>query len=103
MFRWRPAETIFGEIMHIAQSPVGKVLSSEDIVPPIEDSLCTRWTLKPLSARSSAACMPPMPPPTTRTDPRLPEDERTLMGSQPPLPLQGTVFPLQKCHASLNS
>jgi hypothetical protein len=42
MFRWRPAATIFGEIMHIAQSPVGKVLSSEDIVPPIEDSRCTR-------------------------------------------------------------
>jgi Zn-dependent M28 family amino/carboxypeptidase len=35
MFRCRPAATIFGEIMHIAQSPVGKVLSSEDIVPPI--------------------------------------------------------------------
>src|SRR5210317_2440398 len=57
--------------MHIEQSPVGKVLSSMAIVPPMEESRWIMWTLKPLSARSRAACIPPMPPPAISTDPRL--------------------------------
>ena len=35
MLRCRPTSTSLGEITHIAQSFVGKVLSSCDITPPI--------------------------------------------------------------------
>ena len=85
MLRCRPTSTILGEIMHMAQSPVGKVLSSITMVPPTEVSFWTICTLKPLSARSSAACMPPMPPPTIRTEPRLFEDFCALISGSTPL------------------
>src|SRR5512135_2262874 len=80
MFRCLPASTIFGEIIHMEQSPVGKVLSSMTIVPPIDESFWTIWTLSPLSARSRAACIPPMPPPTTRTAPFFLEDVLLIGG-----------------------
>src|SRR5512137_2459242 len=35
MFRCRPTSTILGEIIHMEQSPVGKVLSSITMVPPM--------------------------------------------------------------------
>src|SRR5215471_2165133 len=38
ILRWRPTSTILGEIMHMEQSPVGKVLSSMTMVPPTEVS-----------------------------------------------------------------
>ena len=36
MFKCRPTSTSFGEIIHMAQSLVGKVLSSCDITPPMD-------------------------------------------------------------------
>ena len=48
------------------QSFVGNTLSNRAILPPIEGSFSTRYTLKPISARSSAACIPATPAPTTR-------------------------------------
>ena len=65
----RPTSTSLGEMIHIEQSLVGNVLSSLDIVPPIDDSSLIMWTRRPLLARSSAACIPPIPEPTTNTDP----------------------------------
>ena len=40
--RWRPVSTSFGEIVHMAQSLVGKVLSSWAMCPPMADSFSTR-------------------------------------------------------------
>src|SRR4030042_5386499 len=42
MLRWRPASTNFGEIIHIEQSLVGKVLSNWAITPPIAGDDSTR-------------------------------------------------------------
>ena len=64
-----PISTSFGAIIHIEQSFVGNVLSSCDIVPPIQGFFSTRYTFIPDSARSSAACIPPIPPPRTSTEP----------------------------------
>ena len=52
--------------MQLAQSRVGKTLDSRIILPPIEASRSTTATWKPWSAKSSAACSPAIPPPTTR-------------------------------------
>ena len=49
------------------QSIVGKVLSSCAMTPPMLGVRSTRWTFVPLSARSSDACIPAIPPPMTRT------------------------------------
>ncbi len=49
------------------QSIVGKVLSSWLIRPPMLGPRSTKWTFTRASARSSAAWMPAMPPPNTRT------------------------------------
>ena len=38
----RPTSTSFGAIIHMAQSLVGKVLSSWDIIPPMEPDFSTR-------------------------------------------------------------
>ena len=67
----RLLSTMRGEIMHMAQSPVGNVLSSRAIVPPMDGSSLTMWTSRPLLARSRAACIPPIPEPTTSTEPVL--------------------------------
>src|SRR5450759_819388 len=58
-------------MVHIAQSLVGKVLSSAAMCPPIAGSFSTRYTLKPASARSRLACIPAIPPPTTSTAPTV--------------------------------
>jgi len=71
MFMCRPTSTSFGEIIHMAHSLVGKVLSSWAIVPPMAGEASTRYTKKPLDARSKAACIPAMPPPTTITAPTV--------------------------------
>jgi len=42
MFRCRPTSTSLGEIIHMAQSLVGKVLSSLAIIPPMLDEFSTR-------------------------------------------------------------
>ncbi len=42
MFKCRPTSTSFGEITHIAQSLVGNVLSSCDIIPPIAEDFSSR-------------------------------------------------------------
>ncbi len=42
MFRCRPTSTSLGEMIHIAQSQVGKVLSNCDMTPPIEGPFSTR-------------------------------------------------------------
>jgi hypothetical protein len=42
MLRCRPTSTSLGEMTHIAQSLVGKVLSSWDIMPPIAADFSTR-------------------------------------------------------------
>ena len=55
--------------MHMAQSFVGKVLSSCVIVPPMESPRSTMYTLNPASARSSDDWIPALPPPMTSTDP----------------------------------
>ncbi len=69
IFRCRPTSTSLGDIIHIAQSLVGNVLSSWLIAPPIAEDFSTRWTRYPESARSRAACIPEIPPPNTRTLP----------------------------------
>ena len=71
MFGWRSHSMNFGDSMHIEQSLVGKVLSSCAIFPPMVGARSTRKTLKPEVARSSAAWMPLIPPPTTRTSPKF--------------------------------
>src|SRR4030042_6957610 len=38
-FKLRAHSTSFGETIHVAQSPVGNVLSRWDIIPPIEAAL----------------------------------------------------------------
>ena len=40
--RCRPTSTSLGEMIHMAQSLVGKVLSSWDINPPIAEDFSTR-------------------------------------------------------------
>jgi hypothetical protein len=42
MFRCRPTSTSLGEMIHMAQSLVGKVLSSCDIRPPMAEECSTR-------------------------------------------------------------
>jgi hypothetical protein len=37
MFRWRPASTSLGEMIHMEQSLVGKVLSNWDMTPPMAE------------------------------------------------------------------
>src|SRR3990172_9068222 len=69
MLGWRPTPTILGLMVHMAQSPVGKVLSRRTMLPPMEGWRSTRYTLKPLSARSRLACIPAIPAPMTRTEP----------------------------------
>ncbi len=72
MSRWRPISTSRGAMVHMAQSLVGKVLSSCDITPPTAGLVSVTYTLIPAAARSSAACIPPMPPPTTSAAPTGP-------------------------------
>ncbi len=60
-----------GDSMHMEQSLVGKVLSSWAILPPMVGARSTRKTRKPEVARSRAAWMPLIPPPTTITSPKL--------------------------------
>jgi hypothetical protein len=43
-FRCRPTSTSLGEMIHIAQSLVGKVLSSWDMTPPMPALFSTMWT-----------------------------------------------------------
>ena len=43
----RPTSTSLGLMVHIAQSFVGKVLSSCAMCPPMADLFSTRYTLKP--------------------------------------------------------
>jgi hypothetical protein len=42
MFRCRPTSTSFGEMIHMAQSLVGKVLSNCAITPPIDGDFSRR-------------------------------------------------------------
>jgi len=42
IFRCRPTSTSFGEIIHMAQSLVGNVLSSWAITPPMDGDFSTR-------------------------------------------------------------
>ncbi len=42
MLRCRPTSTSLGEMIHIAQSLVGKVLSNWDIIPPMADCFSTK-------------------------------------------------------------
>lgn len=42
MFKCRPTSTSTGEMIHIAQSLVGKVLSSWDMTPPIAGDFSSR-------------------------------------------------------------
>jgi hypothetical protein len=65
----RPISTRRGAMVHIAQSLVGKVLSSCAMTPPMAGPRSAKYTLMPPLARSRAACMPPIPPPTTRAAP----------------------------------
>src|SRR4030042_2692628 len=58
MFGFLESSTILGASMHIAQSPVGKVLSSCAMTPPMLGCFSTRYTLNPMLARSNAAWMP---------------------------------------------
>ena len=44
MFSCRPTSTSLGEMIHIEQSLVGKVLSSWAMVPPMAGERSTRWT-----------------------------------------------------------
>ena len=44
MLRCRPTSTSLGEIIHMAQSLVGNVLSSCDIIPPIAEDDSTMYT-----------------------------------------------------------
>ncbi len=67
MLGWRPTDTILGVSIQAAQSSVGNVLYKRDICPPMDGSLSTRNTCFPESANRSAASMPAIPAPTTRT------------------------------------
>ena len=71
IFGWRPHSTSLGAMMHMAQSLVGKTLLYCGMAPPMAPVCSTRWTKYPESARSSAACMPEMPPPMTMTAPTM--------------------------------
>src|SRR3990170_1247821 len=82
----RSTSDIFGASMQIEQSSVGKFLSRTAIIPPIVASFSTRTTRAPASARSSEACIPAIPPPTTST-------ESLILYA---LPLWHTHSPLQK-------
>ena len=42
MFRCRPTSTSLGEIIHMAQSLVGKVLSNSLMTPPMAGELSTK-------------------------------------------------------------
>jgi len=42
MFMCRPTSTSTGEMIHMAQSLVGKVLSSQDIIPPMYGDCSTK-------------------------------------------------------------
>lgn len=44
MFKCRPTSTSLGEMIHIAQSLVGKVLSNCDMIPPIEGDFSSKYT-----------------------------------------------------------
>ncbi len=44
MFKCRPTSTSLGEITHMAQSLVGKVLSSWDMRPPMAEDFSRRYT-----------------------------------------------------------
>jgi len=44
MLLCRPTSTSFGEIIHMEQSLVGKVLSNCAMAPPIAGLFSTRWT-----------------------------------------------------------
>ena len=44
MFGCRPTSTSLGEIIHMAQSLVGKVLSSSLITPPMAEDFSVRCT-----------------------------------------------------------
>jgi hypothetical protein len=44
MFRWRPASTSLGEMIHMEQSLVGKVLSNWDMTPPMAERCYARTT-----------------------------------------------------------
>src|SRR4030042_3470669 len=100
MLGWRPASTSLGARMHVEQSLVGKVLSSCAIAPPIDGLLSPRDTLNPASARSSAACVPAMPPPTTSTAPTwsfmaiLCSSERAVVRVQSLYPCDSEQVPL---------
>src|ERR1019366_1918118 len=65
----RPISPSRGAMVHIAQSLLGKVLSSCAITPPMAGPRSAKYTLMPPLARSSAACIPPIPPPTTNAAP----------------------------------
>ena len=67
MFSCWAQSTMRGVRMQAEQSMVGKVLSSLAMTPPMVVSFSTMVTLRPASARSSAAWMPATPPPMTRT------------------------------------
>src|SRR3990172_6361921 len=62
--------TSFGEMMQVAQSPVGKVLSRRAMPPPIVGLSSIRKTRNPPAERSNEAWMPAIPPPHTSTDPQ---------------------------------
>ena len=69
MLMSRMHSTSFGEMMHVAQSPVGKVLSRRDMVPPTAGFSSIKYTRYPAAERSSAAWMPATPAPRTSTAP----------------------------------
>ena len=67
MFGWFLTADIFGVSMHAAQSSVGNVLSNIAMCPPMVGSRSTSVTFFPALASVSAACIPEIPAPTTRT------------------------------------
>ena len=57
-----------GDCIQIAQSSVGKNRPARAAKPPRNGSFSTKSTSNPKSVRSTAACIPAIPPPMTRTD-----------------------------------
>ncbi len=57
-----------GACMQMAQSSVGKNRPARAAKPPRNGSFSTMFTSKPKSAKSTAVCIPAIPPPMTRAD-----------------------------------
>src|SRR5512138_1088397 len=90
---WCATSAMRGVQMQLEQSSVGKTLFRPTMTPPMEGCRSTSSTSKPWLARSSAACIPAIPPPITSPSYRslslvaMASSEDTVHGSRFTVPL----------------